>query len=155
MRREAGVGLAIANSIARNLTTFPKAISDRLMILKIKINDKTPLHLHIISAYAPTLPSSEDSKQQFYEDLSRLLRGIPLHDKVICLGDFNARVGSDNTTWAGALGSFGRGNINSNGVMLLSFCKEFHLWQSPTHSSICQTNGSTPGNTLVLNPGTF
>ena len=68
------VGLAISNDLVKKLITIPKAISDRLMILKLLLNNKT--FLNIISAYAPTLPSNEDIKHQFYEDFLRLLQGV-------------------------------------------------------------------------------
>ena len=58
----------------------------------------------IISAYAPTLISTEEVKEQFYADLDVLLRSTPASDKVLVLGDFNARVGKDSDQWKGVIG---------------------------------------------------
>ena len=60
--------------------------------------------------YAPTPPSSDTTKERFYEELCRALRAVSTTDKLIVLGDFNARVGSDHETWNRVLGRFGRGN---------------------------------------------
>ncbi len=43
------------------------------------------------------------------------------------MGDFNARVGRDYRSWEGVLGNHGVGRMNSNGLRLLSICKEFDL----------------------------
>ncbi|VDL94716.1 unnamed protein product [Schistocephalus solidus] len=49
----------------------------------------------IISAYAPPMTSSDAAKDQFYKDLHALLATVPKENKLIVLGDFNARVGTD------------------------------------------------------------
>ena len=82
-------------------------------------------HITVISAYAPTLTSSEEATDAFYEELNALMKkGVPPSYKLILLGDFNARVGTDWNNWKGVLGPHGTGKLNSNGLMLLSFCAE-------------------------------
>ncbi|KAI0212570.1 hypothetical protein LSAT2_002517, partial [Lamellibrachia satsuma] len=112
IRREAGVGFAIANSLVKQLPTLPTGISERLITLRIPIG-KTR-YATVISAYAPTMTNPDQAKEEFYELLGQTLQKIPSTDKVIILGDFNARVGDDSTSWPIALGKFGRDKSNSN-----------------------------------------
>ena len=52
---------------------------------------------------------------------------IPPSVKLILLGDFSARVGTDCNNRKGTRGPHGTGKLNSNGIMLLSFCAENDL----------------------------
>ena len=68
----------------------------------------------LVTAYAPTLAASFESKDQFYCKLNDLLNNIPKKDHVYILGDFNARVGSNHEAWPECLGHHGIGKINDN-----------------------------------------
>ena len=48
-----------------------------------------------VSAYAPTLTNPEETKNKFYEDLHVVIKAVHNADKLIILGDFNARVGRE------------------------------------------------------------
>lgn len=123
--RESGVGFAIRNDIASNLTSLPKGLSDRLMTLRLPLSGNT--HLTLISVYAPTMMYPDEVKEQFYKSLHDAIRTVPAKDKLVILGDFNARVGRNHQAWPGVLGPHGYGNENSNGLMLLSLCSEESL----------------------------
>ncbi len=66
-------------------------------------------------------------KDKFYKDLNSVIATVPNADKLIILGDFNARVGYDSTTWEGVIGKHGVGNCNSNGPLLFQMCVEHDL----------------------------
>ncbi|XP_069768463.1 craniofacial development protein 2-like [Narcine bancroftii] len=66
-------------------------------------------------------------KNKFYTDLRNLIQRTPTADKVVILGDFNARVGKDSETWPGILGKHGVGKCNDNGHLLLELCAEQRL----------------------------
>jgi len=119
-RRIHGVGFAVRTKLLQTLPESPVAISERLMTLRI------PLAKHrcatFISTYAPTLPSDDETKDHYYAMLRSTLMQVPRRDKLIVLGDFSARIGSDSKTWGNVMGKHGVGNINSNGHRLLSLC---------------------------------
>ncbi|XP_069181296.1 craniofacial development protein 2-like [Procambarus clarkii] len=90
---------------------------------------KPPEELHIaaeivslIKAYAPTLTTSTKAKDEYYNDFGPTLRDVPQQEPVFLLGDLNARVGSDHSSWPSCLGQFGFGKMNENGQCLLEFC---------------------------------
>ena len=64
-------------------------------------------------------------KDKFYVDLDSVISAAPRTDKLILLGDFNARVGTDHQTWERVIGSEGIGKCNSN--ELLRKCAEHEL----------------------------
>nr|AOE48155.1 hypothetical protein [Eumigus monticolus] len=95
------------------------------MTLRLRLNGNK--HVTVVSAYAPTLGSDDDIKEKFYSDLDNILSNINRQDKIILLGDFNARVGKDYKVWNGVIGKEGVGSVNSNGIRLLSKCAEHGL----------------------------
>ena len=77
-----------------------------------------------MSVYAPTLGSSDDVRDRFYDTLYSTLRRNSQYDKVKLLDDFNARLGRNNDIWHGIICHHGVGNMNSSGLRMLSVCSE-------------------------------
>ena len=124
-RREAGVGFAIKTELVDKLSGLPKGINDRLMTLRLPLSGNK--HATIVSAYAPTMTNPDEVKDKFYDDLDNVISATLCTDKLILLGDFNARVGTDHQTWEGVIGPEGVGKCNSNGLLLLRKCAEHDL----------------------------
>ena len=125
-RREAGVGFAIRTSLVSKLASPPKGLNDRLATVRLPLSYGKKF-VTIISAYAPTMTNPEEVKDKFYEDLDAIISAVPAADKLVLLGDFNARVGCDSTSWEGVLGKHGIGKCNSNGLLLLQACAKHDL----------------------------
>lgn len=125
-RREAGVGFAVKSSLVGKLVGPPKGVNDRLMIMRLPLSNGKKFAT-IVSAYAPTMTNPDEVKDKFYQDLNAVITTLPNADKLIVLGDFNARVGCDSTTWEGVIGKHGVGSCNSNGLLLLQICAEHEL----------------------------
>ena len=115
----------IRHQIIPKLTEMPKAVNDRIMTMRIPLTKK--VYATLISVYAPTMTSPDDTKENFYNQLRKTLRDIPHHDKLILIGDFNARVGRDYEKWPRVIGRHGVGNCNANGELLLALCSEFEI----------------------------
>ena len=76
----------------------------------------------VIQAYAPTSNVEEAEVEQFYEDLQDLLELTPKKDVLFIIGDWNAKIGSQETP--GVTGKFGLGVQNEAGQRLIEFCQE-------------------------------
>ena len=120
-----GVGFAVKTKLLANLPESPTGINERLMTWRIPLVKGR--YLTLISAYAPTLVADEASKDTFYQALDSVLHNISRTDKVVLMGDFNARVGSNKELWGGAIGHHGTSKMNDNGLRLLSMCAEHQL----------------------------
>ncbi|XP_064101351.1 uncharacterized protein LOC135212004 [Macrobrachium nipponense] len=95
--------------------------------MTLRLNLEGYKHATVISAYPPTFLAEDQTKELFYAALDTVLTAIPNEDKVILLGDFNARVRGDSDIWRGSIGKEGVGKINANGTLLLSKCVEHDL----------------------------
>ena len=93
-RREAGVGFAIKSHLVSKLSGLPKGINDRQMTLRLPLSGKR--HATVVSAYASTMTNPDKVKDKFYDDLDSVISAALRTDKLILLGDFNARVGTDH-----------------------------------------------------------
>ena len=56
-----------------------------------------PFNIMVIQVYAPTSNTEETEVEQFYEDLQELLELTPKKDVLSIIGDWNAKVGSQET----------------------------------------------------------
>ena len=81
-----------------------------------------PFNITVIQVCAPTSNAEEDEAEQFYEYLQDLLELTPKKDVLFIIGDWNAKVGSQETP--GVTGRFGFGIQNEAGQRLIEFCQE-------------------------------
>ena len=81
-----------------------------------------PLNIMVIQVYAPTSNAEEAEVEQFYEDLQHLLELTLKEDVLFIIGNWNAKVGSQETP--GVTGKFGLGIRNEAGQRLIEFYQE-------------------------------
>ncbi|KAL5254332.1 hypothetical protein ACHWQZ_G013943 [Mnemiopsis leidyi] len=91
-------------------------------VLAARIHSKH-INVSVVVGYAPTEDSDTGVKDDFYQQLTDTFDELPGHDIKILLGDFNARVTSDNSAWPGVLGRHSlHSSSNDNGRRLIDFC---------------------------------
>ena len=81
-----------------------------------------PFSIMVIQVYAPTSTTEEAEVEWFCEDLQDLVELTPKKDVLFIIGDWNAKVGSQETP--GVTGKFGLGVWNEAGQRLVEFCQE-------------------------------
>ena len=104
-----------------------------------------PFNITVVQVYAPTSNAEETEVELFYEDLQDLLELTHKKDVLFIIGDWNAKVGSQETP--GVTGKFGLGMQDEAEQRLIEFCQEkalviantlfqqhkrrFYTWTSP------------------------
>ena len=81
-----------------------------------------PFNMMVIQVFAPTSNAEKAEVERFYEDLQDILELTPQRDVLFIIGDWNAKVGSQETP--GVTGKFGLGAQNEAGQRLTEFCQE-------------------------------
>ena len=80
------------------------------------------IYITVIQVYAPTSNAEEAEVERFYNNLQDLLEITPQKDVLFIIGDWNAKVGSQETP--GVTGKFSLGMRNEAGQRLIEFCQE-------------------------------
>ena len=89
-----------------------------------------PFNITVIQVYAPSSNTEDAEVGQFYEDLKDLLELTPQKDVLFIIGDWNAKVGSQEIP--GVTGKFDLGVQNEAGQRLIEFCQENTLVMANT-----------------------
>ena len=113
-------GLAImVNKRVRNAVLGCNLKNDRM--ISVCFQGK-PFNITVTQVYAPISNAEEAEVEWFYEDLQDLSELTPKKDVLFIIGDWNAKVGSQETP--GVTGKFGFGVQNEAGQRLTEFCQE-------------------------------
>ena len=109
----------IVNKRVQNAVLVCNLKNDRM--ISVHFQGK-PFNVTVIQIYAPTSNAKEAEVEGFYEDLQDLLKLTPKKDILFIMGDWNAKVGSQETP--GVTGKFVHGVQNEAGQSLIEFCQE-------------------------------
>ena len=93
--------------------------NDRM--ISVRLQGK-PFNITVIQVYALTSNTEVAEVERFYEDLQDLLELTPKKDVLFIIGDWNAKVGRQETP--GVTGKFDLGVWNEAGQRLIEFCQE-------------------------------
>ena len=115
--RRNGVAFMI-NKRVRNAVLGCNLKNDRM--ISVHFQGK-PFNITVMQVYAPTRKAEEAEVERFYDDLQDLLELTPPKDVLLIIGDWNAKVGSQETP--GITSKFGLGMRNEAGQ---SFAKKMH-----------------------------
>ena len=91
------------------------------IMISVRFQGK-PFNITVIQVYAPTSNTEEAEAEWFYEDLQHLLELTPKKDVLFIIGDWNAKVGSQDIP--GITGKFGLGVQNEAGQRITELCQE-------------------------------
>ena len=109
----------IVNKRVQNAVLGCNLKNDRM--ISVHLQGKS-FNITVIQVYAPTSNAEEAEVERFYEDLQDLLELTPKKDVLFIVGDWNTKVGSQETP--GVTGKFGLGTRNEAGQRLIEFCQE-------------------------------
>ena len=116
--RRNGVAIMV-NKRVRNAVLGCSLKNDRM--ISVRFQGK-PFNITVIQAYTPTSNAEEAEVEWFYEDLQDLLELTPQKDVLFMIGDWNAKVGSQEIP--GVTGIFGLAAQNEAGQRLTAFPRE-------------------------------
>ncbi|XP_041351123.1 craniofacial development protein 2-like [Gigantopelta aegis] len=126
-----------------------KPVGSRL--LGARFNSKYT-KLSIVSCYAPTEDAEEEDKDIFYDQLQHILQNVPAHDMLLVIGDFNAKVGNENTGKEQIMGENGCRIMNENGKQICELCEENNLVVGGTlfqHKDIHKLTWTSPDGSTI------
>ena len=142
-----GVALMLAPEAQQALIGW-EPVNSRIITAKFTTKKKN-IKLNIIQCYAPTNDAEEEKKDDFYQQLQAVIDKRGAKDMTILMGDFNAKIGPDNTGYDNIMGTHGLGQMNENGERFADLCalnqlviggsifphKRIHkvTWRSPDH----------------------
>ena len=117
-RRRNGVAIMV-NKRVQNAVLGCSLINDRM--ISVHFQGK-PFNIMVIQVYAPNSNAEKAEVERFYEDVQDLLELTPKKDVLFIIGDWNAKVGSQETR--GVTDKFGLGVQNEAGQRLIELCEE-------------------------------
>ena len=168
--RRNGVAFICTDEMRRCVMGF-NLLSDRIATIRLQCK---PVNMTVLQVYAPTSTAEEGDMEDFYEKVQHVVDEIPRGDVLYVIGDWNAKVGQDETN--GTTGRFGLGERNERGDQLVEFCsrndfqimntffklhaRRLYTWRSPDQTTrnqidyiICKTRWRNSVRRVTTLPG--
>lgn len=117
--RLGGTGFLVDNKYKAAVINF-NPVNERMCTLRMKAHF---FNITLVCVYAPTEDEEDEVKDEFYAQLEQELEGIPRNDVKIVIGDFNAKVGKEET-FRETVGKESLHEVsNKNGQRLIDFAR--------------------------------
>ena len=114
--RRKGVAIIVSKRV-QNAVLGCKLKNNRMISVHFQVK---PFNITVIQSVPPTSNAEEAEVEWLYEDLQDLVELTPKKDVIFIIGDWNAKVGSQEIP--GVTGKFGLGIQNDAGQRLTEFC---------------------------------
>ena len=112
---QAGVTIMIGPNLADAVLEW-KPVNERIALVRLQLQKTI---LTVIQVYAP---NTETVYPVFLDTVLATMESVPESDAMVVIGNFNAYVGNDSTTWHNVIGRNGDADTNNQGRLLLDFC---------------------------------
>ena len=146
-RAKRGVAIIVAERWADCVRSW-SCVSERCVTVRLNV---AGVWLTLVQVYAPTDDTDSVAKDEFYAEVQEVMNRVPRGDRIIVMGDFNARVGKNVKVWKGVIGEHGEDVENDSGRRLLGFSAENEMRIMNTHfdhKRIHKITWSCPGRGL-------
>lgn len=120
-RAREGVAVMIKRSLWGSVVEY-KCVSSRLLWVRMKVAGE---RIVIVGVYGPGMERSENEREVFWESLNECLSTFDDNERIVVLGDLNAKVGDRGVD--GVIGKYGVPGVNENGERLVEVCIERRL----------------------------
>ncbi|XP_055622191.1 craniofacial development protein 2-like [Toxorhynchites rutilus septentrionalis] len=94
-------------------------INERIIVARFRTRVR---NLTAIQCYGPTDAADLQEEESFYNQLNSVVEKVRKRDIQICLGDFNAKIDSNNTDLERVMGRHGLGEMSENGELFTELC---------------------------------
>lgn len=115
-----GVALMLTKMAQRPLIGW-EAHGPRIIMACFRTTNRRII-MDVIQCYAPTNESDENIKEDFYNRLQTIIQARPRRNIIFTMGDFNAKIGSNNQGYEEVMGKQGLGEMNENGERFANLC---------------------------------
>jgi len=112
-----GIGFYVNSRFLSNILRF-EPVTDRLCWIRVRGKFR---NYSIINAHAPTEDKDDEEKDKFYLELETVYNQCPRHDIKMVLGDFNTKVGKEESNYPYAGRNGLHEECNGNGYKLVQF----------------------------------
>ena len=116
-----GVALIVKEELIEYVREW-KEISSRLMWVRMRFGADSWV---FVSAYGPGSEKTAEETEVFWDELRTCVQGFRASERVVVLGDLNARVGC--CAIPGIIGNFGVNGVNANGEKMIEMCGECEM----------------------------